>query len=951
MRTTLRSLLCILCLAATLAAQPWPVDSTKISQAVQDSTGQVWGINLAGGGSLSRWQADTWKSITPLGVPEHSQLTALARGSDGAVYGVWNDGADTLVTRHQEATSKLLARFTGRLKDRPHIFVDARGNAWVTEQGRRIFRVTPNGEAECVYTIPDSQFREEGRPKNDKSAFDPIYATADARGRIWFWSDCLAGRMHWASIQGVLVFDGEKVEHHPQIAGVPDKMFSIVAPEDADHMWLAVASDQLYRIDVNTFTATPAPAQDSQAFRYLQKIFRAGEDTYVVSGPVSKPVPEKSGGGQSGALWRLRSGAWTRVVNGLDMAPESYPQPSRPFLATEGNLWLGAFATGPWLIPKGEGNPVLVDWHYGNPLDGSEGLFLLADGRLLICSPQQGSIAASPADLLAAFQAPPEVRTLNPARLLLQDARGHLQGVLATEGNAFSDWDGQKWTEHPFPPTFNAAEMWGATVDSLNRTWFLARSAGEAGYPSPLITSIDPPNMALGQPITVTLTGTNFGTNTPEVSVTDATLDGPLTILSHSDTKITLRMTIAASDPGGTINFRVTSHGYNEAGFYFGPKGMSAAIFNPQRGSFETFPTYAEALQAQLPLRKDFHLKADYFPMPTFTADGRICFQDELLQVRYFDGQTWQQWAPPAIVGSQRIGVVCTPFFDRAGNLAVNIDQKTWEYTKAGGWRTTTFERCGGTDEERPAPAAATTLACGFSAPGSVTRDPLGTYWLTYQRQLYRAIPGLCVAQFSPQEHQPFIDSRTVKRAYIDPEGNTFLETWFNTTPRVGEYVILSARRPPPPPKLRAAVDAEGTVHLQFAAPAGGKVKFIWRVNGGEWNVPTQNLEATLPWLPNGKYRIEAAAVDDQLQIDPTPAEALVEIRVNPQEQIKLLIRKLNDPDYSVRDAAVAALARRMTLALPLLQAAREKAGPDQRWWIDAAIQQIAENLAKNSKP
>jgi hypothetical protein len=52
-----------------------------------------------------------------------------------------------------------------------------------------------------------------------------------------------------------------------------------------------------------------------------------------------------------------------------------------------------------------------------------------------------------------------------------------------------------------------------------------------------------------------------------------------------------------------------------------------------------------------------------------------------------------------------------------------------------------------------------------------------------------------------------------------------------------------------------------------------------------------------------------------------------------------------------VRDAAVAALVRQTTLALPLLQSAREKAGPDQRWWIDAAIQQIEENLAKNGKP
>ncbi|MFZ0964820.1 MAG: IPT/TIG domain-containing protein [Terriglobia bacterium] len=951
MRTLPSLLLCTFCLASSLAAQSWKVDPSKIREAAQDSTGQVWGINLAGGGSLSRWDASAWKPLTPAGVPEHSQLTGLARGSDGAVYGVWNDGADTLVTRHEGATSKVLARFTGRLRDRPHIFVDVGGNAWVTEQGKRIFRVTPAGEAECVYAIPDGQFREEGRPQNDHSPFNPIYATADARGRIWFWSDYLAGRTKWASLQGVLIFDGEKFEHHPQIAGIPDKRFSIVAPDDADHMWLAVADDQLYRIDIHTFTATPARAPDSQAFAYVQEIFRAGQDTYVVSGPVTQPVPEISGNGRSSVLWRLRNGAWTRVVNGIDMGWNSYRQAARPFVATEGNLWLGAFASGPWFIPQGEGNPVLVDWRYGNPLDGSEGLFLLPDGRLLISSPQQGSLAASPADLLATFEAPPEVRELNPTHLLIQDARGHLLGVLATAGNAFSDWDGHRWTEHTFPHPFKAGEIWQAMEDSLGRTWFLARSEGEKSYAPPVITSTDPNVFAVGQPVTVILTGTNFGTNTPGLKIAGVTLAGPPTILSHSDTKLEFRMTITAPGADGKVNFWITPNGYGENHTYLGPKGVSVAIFDPQRGSFETFPTYTEALQAQLPLRKDFHLKPNCCLVPSFTSDGRICYLDESPQVRYFDGQMWQQWAPSDITGLQNIEAVWPPFFDRAGNLAVTVDEKTWEYTKAGGWRATRFEPWPGSDEEKRAPAPMRSFGCGFSKPDSVARDHLGTYWLTYQRQLYRAITGLCVAQFSPQDRQPFIDSRTVRRAYIDPAGDAFLETWFNTTPLFGEYVIMSIRRPPSPPKLRAAADAEGSIHLHLVPPTEGKVKLTWRVNGGEWNIPTQKREATLPWLPNGQYRIEAATVDDRLQIGPTPAVAEVEIHVDPRKQVLDLIEKLNDPDYSVRDAAVAALVRQPALALPLLQSAREKADPHQRWWIDAAIQQIQEHLGRDKQP
>jgi hypothetical protein len=50
-------------------------------------------------------------------------------------------------------------------------------------------------------------------------------------------------------------------------------------------------------------------------------------------------------------------------------------------------------------------------------------------------------------------------------------------------------------------------------------------------------------------------------------------------------------------------------------------------------------------------------------------------------------------------------------------------------------------------------------------------------------------------------------------------------------------------------------------------------------------------------------------------------------------------------------DTAVAALLRQPALALPLLRSAREQADADQRWWIDAAIQQIEESLSTNKKP
>jgi hypothetical protein len=222
----------------------------------------------------------------------------------------------------------------------------------------------------------------------------------------------------------------------------------------------------------------------------------------------------------------------------------------------------------------------------------------------------------------------------------------------------------------------------------------------------------------------------------------------------------------------------------------------------------------------------------------------------------------------------------------------------------------------------------------------------LGTYWLTYRGQLYRAIPGLCLPQTSREEHQPFIDGRTVKAAMVDPQGNAFLETYFHTNPVVGEYVIIDARPPLPQTNLRASVGTAGAAKLHFDTTGKGKAWFIWRVDNEAWTDPTQDSEASVTGLAEGKHRIEAEAIDERLQIAPTPAVAEVEITAVNPNQLAALIEQLKDPDYSVRDAAVAGLVRQPALALLLLHAAREKATPDQRWWIDAAIQQINEGVS-----
>jgi hypothetical protein len=376
------------------------------------------------------------------------------------------------------------------------------------------------------------------------------------------------------------------------------------------------------------------------------------------------------------------------------------------------------------------------------------------------------------------------------------------------------------------------------------------------------------------------------------------------------------------------------------------------SIFNPAGGNVEDHPDFSAALQAQMPNRADFQIRGDRFAVPTFTPDGRIGYRDSCMQAHYFNGRVWQSWRPQEIDPARR-GMFDGPaFFDQAGNFALNIAGRTWEYTQAEGWRTTTYERGFGTDQERTAPhTPPPPPGCEISNPESVAQDRLGTYWLTSRGQLYRAIPGLCLPIFTSQQRQPFSDSRTVKAVLIDPQGNAFLETYLRNHSDVGEYVIVNARQPLPQTKLHPTVEAAGDVKLQFDTQVKGKVWFTWRVDGGTWTHPSESLETTLDGLPNGKHTIEAAALDERLQIDPTPAKAEVTVDVDPRKQLAALIEQLKDPSYAVRDAAVAGLVRQPALALPLLQSAREQAGADQRWWIDAAIQQIKDRVAKEKQP
>ena len=112
-------------------------------------------------------------------------------------------------------------------------------------------------------------------------------------------------------------------------------------------MWIAGARDHLYRVATRTLAAEVVPDPESNAFRFVQKIFHTGRATYIITAEGSMPVPERSGEGRIGILWRQQGGEWKRVVYGLDMRSPFMTDLPRSFATTPAGLWLGAYGAGP----------------------------------------------------------------------------------------------------------------------------------------------------------------------------------------------------------------------------------------------------------------------------------------------------------------------------------------------------------------------------------------------------------------------------------------------------------------------------------------------------------------------------------------------------------------------------------------------------------------------------
>ena len=364
-----------------------------------------------------------------------------------------------------------------------------------------------------------------------------------------------------------------------------------------------------------------------------------------------------------------------------------------------------------------------------------------------------------------------------------------------------------------------------------------------------------------------------------------------------------------------------------------------AAFCDSRDGKWQVFPTIEAAFEAVK--SEPVKFEQDHLTgfVPEYSADRtRIAFRSRQQELSYFDGAKWRYWRRgpdfvPGGSGSER------PFFSGTGALSIVVAGKTWGL-KDDKWEkieTPASDSVKPGDEPRRNPRITPPEGCVTESPNSIALDNQGVFWLTWQNKLYKCVPGLCVEVFSSDEPDLFPPpgiSYGIDKVWIDRHGNAFLKTGFS------ECVVIAPKSPPPAaPVITLEKTAPDSAVARFRGDARPGAQFRWRLDGEPWRL-TKDKSVTLNSLPGGTHVVSAAIVDSELQTSPAATREFT-VKIDPSKQIDRLIRLLSGKDSAAREAAVRALARQPAVALPALNIALEKAGPDQRWWITAAIQEV----------
>ena len=465
-------LLAAFCFSAFTCARGQILTAQQPRTVKQDSQGQLWSIS----GRLEVLE-DEWKLRPVLFPPDERRLSLAASNPwlllpllfeegkpfslspmrDGSMACVWRlSGERMAVTGHRDQELTFHGISVGKIPDgglRVPPFADSQNRLWVTGDSTEIRRTDALGNLSVVYLIPPGELLPDGRGRVCHQ-----FVTEDGNGRQWVWSNLRAGGMSGAVLNGVLLFEGDKVHLHRRFDGIQTRRFSFVGPQDEKHMWVATVGEGIYSVNIDTWEATRLVEPEPGSFHWVQKIFVSGEDLFVIAGRREQFA--------EGALWRRRGEKWTRLIEKLSYAG-IFTDIQREWLRVGSDVVLSAFHAEPWII-RHEGDVERLDWQRGFGLQDARALFQLSDGTFL-ANGMRGETFRGKMNLTSTVPSPRVHEIYYANNVWTTDAAGRVWAVFPESPTFLNEWDGRKWTQRPIPEDLR---FQGTAVDQLGRIWF-----------------------------------------------------------------------------------------------------------------------------------------------------------------------------------------------------------------------------------------------------------------------------------------------------------------------------------------------------------------------------------------------------------------------------------------------------------------------------------------------
>ncbi|MDD5199353.1 MAG: hypothetical protein PHC88_06070 [Terrimicrobiaceae bacterium] len=487
---------CVLLALATIGSR---AGEERFTSLARDSTGKIWAIP-AGGTTLAFLDSTgQWiRSSAPSGLADVRavKLQTLADGAVACLWSAYQAEGKNAVTLHRGSQSELWASFAAPAPSSPGLLGCANGTLVVTGQGNTVVSLRKGEQIASVLKLPDALFirpATSGADEHSRS-YASVRALEDTKHRIWLWSYALDAGSAWR-LKGLVQLEGNTFRVQEIDGLVADARFSAVTVVGARSWLLPVVGKGLYRLDPRSFSTAEVTPPDGDSFHYIENIFSAGRDWYVLSCPPPTTYDSVDPGGprvagrvqismslhydpsqSTGVLWRKVSKGWERVISGVDYTPR-FGWIERPVLEKNGVLLIGSNGRGPLRVDPDSRHPVIpFNWTQNFPLRDAVAIFPFGTGSYVILASDGSTASSSLRPVFSDFPAGSSAPFRALSRLLC-DQSGEVWGF--GPGGAFGRWkDGEIVEEsRPGAPagfvyTFEFVE------DDKNHGWLMAPNRG-----------------------------------------------------------------------------------------------------------------------------------------------------------------------------------------------------------------------------------------------------------------------------------------------------------------------------------------------------------------------------------------------------------------------------------------------------------------------------------------